>query len=114
MCERILQERRQFFYPPYSRLIEITLSHINVSKISTASNQLGELLRFHFGSHLFGPETPTIGRIKGKYLRKILIKFLPDKESLMQSRNYIRKSLKKFYTIKSWKSIHISVNVDPL
>ena len=114
MCERILQERRQFFYPPYSRLIEITLSHINVSKISTASNQLGELLRFHFGSHLFGPETPTIGRIKGKYLRKILIKFLPDKESLVQSRNYIRKSLKKFYTIKSWKSIHISVNVDPL
>ncbi len=114
MCVRVLQERKRFFYPPYSKLIEITLSHSNVSKISAASDQLGKLLRVYFGPHLFGPETPTIGRIKGKYLRKILIKLLPEKEALVQGRNYIRKAIKNFHTVKAWRSIRLLVNVDPL
>lgn len=114
MCKRVSKNRKLFFFPPYSKLIEITLSHTDASRVSLAATELGKLLGAYFGPCLFGPETPLVGRIKDRHLRKILIKISPDKKELFQAREYVRKALKNFHIVKPWRSIRLLVNVDPL
>ena len=57
-------ERRVFKYPPYYRLIYITLKHRDNQMLSTAADALAEKLRERFTTRVMGPEYPTVARIR--------------------------------------------------
>ncbi|MFQ9504693.1 MAG: hypothetical protein ACLR1G_12895 [Alistipes indistinctus] len=63
-----LAERQSFLYPPYCRLISLTLRHRDRTLLWEAANRFGDSLRRVFGRRLLGPEAPPVDRIRGQYL----------------------------------------------
>ncbi|HRF14594.1 MAG TPA: primosomal protein N', partial [Bacteroidia bacterium] len=69
-----LSERKKFNYPPFSRLLEITVKGRDESRTAQAANFLTSELKKQIPS-ILGPVTPPVSRIKNFYIRTILIKF---------------------------------------
>ncbi|MBR1593212.1 MAG: primosomal protein N' [Alloprevotella sp.] len=74
-----MAERRAFGYPPFVRLIEITLRHSDERICAAAAAQFAALLRPHFPEEeLLGPDRPAVARVQTLYLRRLLLKVRPD------------------------------------
>ena len=112
MFDEELNQRLLFDYPPYSRLIKITLKHKDFNKLNDGSIWISKLLRKRLRHDILGPEFPLIKKIKNKFIKHILIKISINK-SLKQAKSTILKSLKSFESISQFKSTDIIIDVDP-
>jgi len=111
MCNIQLLQRQKFNYPPYSRLILITLKHQDANKLNDAAAFLAHDLRRLFSKKVFGPEYPVVSRIRNLYLKNILIK-LERGSHLQQHKDDILKIIGEFAA--KFSSVRISVDVDPM
>lgn len=69
-----LEEREAFRYPPFNRLIDISLRHTDKQVLHRSAQTYASKIRSYLGGRVLGPEVPGINRIKGSYIEKILIK----------------------------------------
>lgn len=72
--EHELNERRQFMYPPFTRLIYIYLKHREEEKLATVAETYTRALTGLLGNRVFGPEKPAVGRVQQLHIRKIMLK----------------------------------------
>lgn len=70
----ILEERKQYNYPPFSRLFELTVVSKDINEVNHLSHELMLLLKPHFGDNLLGPEFPLVSKIKNQYYKCVLLK----------------------------------------
>lgn len=113
MYEKELAERKEFQYPPFYRLIEITIIHKDVNLVNHSSGMLADELRKQFGKRILGPEFPLISRIRNQYHKTILIKFERE-ASVSKAKELISEILINFKNQKENKSIKVRINVDPM
>jgi len=106
-----MEERHQFSYPPLIRLVRIVLKHKDFVKVDNAANWMGKSLTNSFGDQVLGPTSPSIGRIRNKYIKSILIK-LPANTSLKQSKGHIQKIKDSFMSIPDFRPVQVIVDVD--
>jgi primosomal protein N' (replication factor Y) (superfamily II helicase) len=111
MFNEQLYERKIFQYPPYFKLIKLTLKHKDFQKLNEGSIWLYQVLKQQFEIPVLGPEEPAIGRIRNEYIRTILIK-IPQEKSLSVTKKTIQKVLNSFEAISQYKPIKVGVNVD--
>jgi primosomal protein N' (replication factor Y) len=111
MYQEQLYERKIYFYPPYYRLIKITLKHRDFEKLKEGSMWLYQVMSQNLNVPVLGPEEPGISRIRNEYLRVILIK-IPQKENLGMVKNKVSKMLNSFEAVALYRSIKTIVNVD--
>ncbi len=107
-----VQERRQFRYPPYFRMIELQLQHKDVNFVNAAANELAAALRKLFGKRILGPEYPMVSRIKNLYLKNILIK-LEKTDKAREMKKQIATTIDFFNTQSKYKAARVIANVDP-
>ncbi len=112
MALTLLREREAFFYPPYSRLIEITIRHRDVNRLHTAANKLSQLLRARFGKRVRGPVAPPIDKMHGEWIVNFIVKIESGASSL-KARKILRKVVDEWQSEKGYKSIYIMFNADP-
>lgn len=108
-----IEERNLFRYPPFYRLIEITLRAKDERILDAAANQLGQLLRDTFGDRLLGPVRPPISRVQTLYIRKILLK-IENNASIADVRASINYSQTYVTSMPSFKSVLVHYDVDPM
>ncbi len=108
-----LEERNLFRYPPFYRLIEITLRAKNERTLDAAAYQLAKVLRETFEDRLLGPTRPPISRVQTLYIRKILLK-IENNASIADVRNSINYSQSYVTNIPDFKSVLIHYDVDPM
>ena len=106
-----IQGRKEFSYPPFSRLINLTLKHKDNEIVKEASDKLASSLRVDFKDFVVGPAMPVIGRMRNQYLMEIMIK-LP-KEGAVKYKKVIQHHLNLLLSEKKYKSITIIADVDP-
>lgn len=107
-----VEERKVFKYPPYYRLIKITLKHKNLEKLNEAGNIIAKTLKNIFGNRVLGPEFPQIGKIQLYYLKTLLIKF--ERGSKYSSlKNTLFETLQNFEKSKKSPQLKIVTDVDP-
>lgn len=111
MYNQELQERKAFEYPPFYRLIKITLRHRDFEKLQDGSLWLYQSLKNTLRLTVLGPEEPPISRVRNQYIRTILIK-IPARHNLKTIKAIITKNLNSFDAIAQYRAIKISVNVD--
>ena len=111
MYQDQMNERHQFSYPPLVRLVRIVLKHKDFIKVDTAANWMGKSLVNSFGDQVLGPTSPSIGRIRNKYIKSILIK-LPANISLKQSKDQIQRIKDSFMAIADFRPVQVIVDVD--
>ncbi len=109
----ILLERRNFNYPPFYRLVEITMKHKDYNILNPAADELARQLRKVFEKNVLGPEYPIVKRIKNKYIKVILIKINRDR-SLHNSKLRLQTKIEEFKKLRDYKSIQLSIDVDPM
>jgi primosomal protein N' (replication factor Y) len=74
MYARQMEERTLFRYPPFFRLIEITLKHREEAVALAFADAYAAVLREKLGDRVIGPDRPAVGRVQNRYLRKIWLK----------------------------------------
>lgn len=113
MIKDQLVHRKQFNYPPFSRIIRITLKHRDQNTVRIGSQALAKQLRALLSNRVLGPETPSISRIRNLYLENIVIK-LPKSRSNNQLKSKLNEVFEKFSNQKAYRSIRLSIDVDPV
>ncbi|MFK7749868.1 MAG: primosomal protein N' [Kordia sp.] len=108
-----LNDRRQFHYPPFYRLIKITLKHKEYNRVNESAAWFAKSLRNSFGENVLGPEFPPIARIRNLYLKHILLK-IPKQQSLAKTKDVILRIKTSFLSISEYRSIRIIIDVDTI
>jgi len=109
----VLEERKQFHYPPFSRLIELQVVSKDVNEVNHLANELALLLKPAFGQNLLGPEFPLISRIKNQYHKQILIK-TPREQSAVKVREILYNAINDMQNkYKNWR-YKVVMDVDPV
>ena len=111
MYKEQLYERQIYKYPPYFKLIKITLKHRDFDKLKEGSMWLYKVLQQNFTIPVLGPEEPPISRIRNEYIRTIMIK-IPTNQSLQSTKKTIQKILNSFDVVSQYRAIKVAVNVD--
>ena len=111
MYKEQLQERWQYKYPPYFRLIKITLKHRDYNKVDSGVNWLFKALYSSFGEHVLGPTAPAVARIRNQYIKNIVLK-IPPKQNLANTKNQILKIRNTFEAVKDFRPIRFIIDVD--
>jgi primosomal protein N' (replication factor Y) len=62
---------------------------------------------------VLGPESPVIGRIQNMYIKKILIK-IERQRSFQKAKKLLDEQIIQLVTTDSFKTIQISIDVDPV
>lgn len=106
-----LAERKEFNYPPFAKLIGITIKHKDWRISHSAAYHLGNKLREKFGFDVLGPEEPSVNRIKLLYLQRIILK-VGNKAQLQPTKNWIIALSETIKQHESYKAITISFDVD--
>lgn len=112
MYREQLEERYQYQYPPYYKLIRFTLKSRDFSKTNEAADWLAISLGNIFKENVLGPEFPPVARIRNEYYKNILLK-IPPQQSLGKTKRYIEKILTSFKAVGAWRSVRVIINVDP-
>ncbi|GAB2772636.1 replication restart helicase PriA [Salinimicrobium soli] len=112
MYKEQLEERRQYKYPPFYRLVRITLKGRDYSRVNEGAEWLATSLKNSFAENVLGPEFPPVARIRNEYYKNILLK-IPQQQSLSKTKKVVSKILQSFKAIAPYRSVKVVVNVDP-
>ena len=111
MYKEQLYERLFYKYPPYFRLIKLTLKHKDFDKLKEGSMWLYQVLSQNLQIPVLGPEEPGINRIRNEYIRTIMVK-IPQDGALVTTKKTIQKILNSFEAVAQYRSIKVTLNVD--
>ncbi|WP_264521502.1 primosomal protein N' [Flavobacterium sp. N1994] len=111
MYKEQLYERKIYYYPPFYRLIKVTLKHRDFEKLKEGSMWLYQVVQQNLSIPVLGPEEPAIGRIRNEYIRTIMIK-IPGETGLQSTKKTIQKVLNSFDLVSQYRTIKVTVNVD--
>lgn len=107
-----IEERKAFAYPPFSRIIYIYLKHRDIAALKSITGIYADYLRKLFGTRVFGPEEPLVGRIQGLFIRKIMLK-VEVNASMSKVKELLRQAIVDLSGIKEMRSAQIYYDVDP-
>ena len=105
-------ERSNYFYPPFYKIIEITLKHKDENVLNKAAHDLSDQLRQVFKERVLGPEFPVVKRIQNLFLKQILLK-IERTANDKKVKERVQQLIDEFYGIPLNKSVRIVINVDP-
>ncbi|PCH69532.1 MAG: primosomal protein N' [Bacteroidetes bacterium] len=108
----LIKEREKFDYPPFTKLIKLSLKHKDQSTLNKVSKDLVDSLTGQFSGKILGPEFPPIKRVRNLYQKNILIK-LPRNEHINRSKAIIRDKINFCSKQELGKSVRFIVDVDP-
>lgn len=112
MIRSQLAERQTFFYPPFCRIITITLRHRDSALLYRAATLLATQARIRFGGDLLGPEPPPVDRIRGQYLLQFLLK-IDKHNSPVTAKTDLLTLFNRMHSVEIFRGVDVIVDVDP-
>lgn len=108
-----IPEREQYHYPPFTRVIELTVVSKDLATVNDLAEQFARQLKPLFGGMMLGPEFPLIAKIKDQYHKRILLK-INREYSPTQVRNLLKQEI-DLLQYNNKKSIYrLQVDADPV
>ncbi len=111
MYKEQLYERKIYNYPPFCKLIRLTVKNRDYEKLKEGAMWLYQATSQSLNVPVLGPEEPGVNRIRNEYIRTIIIK-IPVNHSLTSTKKTIQKILNSFDVIPQYRTIKVTVNVD--
>ncbi len=112
MYEGQIEERYRFHYPPFSRLVEITLKHRDSALLDRAADAFAGILKNNISEKILGPEYPIISRIQKLFLKKLMVK-MEKFARLQQNKQNMIRSLEILKNHPEFKTVQYMIDVDP-
>ena len=109
----LFAERELFHYPPFSHLVYVFLRHKKEPVVEAAALEMGALLRRKLAERVLGPDKPSVARVKQMHIRKLVIK-LELWTDLRKARLFMLQTRQQMLSLKSYASLQVFFDVDPL
>lgn len=107
-----IRERCEHSFPPYVRLVRVTLRHKDAPLLQQAADAFGEVLRRRFGHGVLGPQRPLVSRVKEYFLMELLVK-LQRSVTGMEDRDYILACIDSAHRVEAYRQVLFTVDADP-
>lgn len=115
----LLMERKDFNFPPFSRIIEISIKDIYEDRADRMSKEIAVQLRAALtpgreslpDSPVTGPYVPVVDKVADRYIRTIRVCLKKDR-NLSSSKATVRNIIQEFEKKRKYDG-HITINVDP-
>jgi primosomal protein N' (replication factor Y) len=112
MYSEELKKRKEFSYPPFTRIIHLTFKHKFREVVERAAVMYADALKGRYGSYIVGPAEPVIGRIRNQYLMELLIKLPRDTKTINQCKKDLLVQIAILHQDKSFRSVTVVADVD--
>lgn len=109
-----IEKRKEFFYPPFSRMVMVTLKHRDKETVEAAAYKLAALLSQDLKEFINGPAAPVVGRLRNMYLMELMIKLPKEAGMSLIYRKVIRNHINLLQGEKNYRSVVVVTDVDPL
>lgn len=106
-------ERRNFFYPPFYKLIVFTLKHKDKDLVNEAADHFAKQMKNVFHERVIGPEFPSIARIQNFYLKEIMLK-VEQSASQQKVKEKISEMADQLFSVPRFKPVRLIIDVDPV
>ena len=108
-------QRREYGFPPFMRVIKMTVKHMDQGLGEQAAILLTQELVDRLGREaVLGPEAPYIFRIRNFYLQEITIKLSREHTVLKQAKQAIGDAMNVVRDHKEFKQARLVADVDPM
>ena len=110
--ENEIEGRRNFFYPPFSRIIMITFKHKIKDVVETVAHVFANNIKNDFGKYLSGPAEPIVNRIRNQFIMELLFKLPKDARTINFAKTVIQQQTAILHNDKKFRSVVIIPDVD--
>jgi primosomal protein N' (replication factor Y) len=112
MFEEELKKRKQFSYPPFSRMIQLTFRHNMKEVVESAAREYAAALQNRYGNFIVGPAEPVVNRVRNQYLMEMLLKLPRDSKLIATCKKDLLNQVVVLHEEKRFKSVVIVPDVD--
>jgi primosomal protein N' (replication factor Y) len=107
-----LVKRKQFSYPPFTRLILLTFKHKIKEVVESAALYFANSLKNKYGDYIVGPAEPVVNRIRNQFLIELLLKLPRDSKLITQCKKDLLEQVAILHNENRYKSVMIVPDVD--
>ena len=107
-----LSQRKEFNYPPFSKLIKIRFKSKKIDIIDSSSKWFCDALNKLINCTVLGPEFPLVSKINNFHIKDLIIK-IEKEQNILATKKRLNKLIKIFNDYPKFRSVKISVDVDP-
>ncbi|MBO7300235.1 MAG: primosomal protein N' [Tidjanibacter sp.] len=112
MARTQLRDREAFSYPPFVRLIKLTLRHTSPELVVRGARHLAQKLRQMIGKGVSDAHAPAVSQIADNYYMQILVR-IERSESPADTKCLIRSAVGDLLRDKIYRHISLVIDVDP-
>ena len=108
-----IQNRKQFSYPPFSRLMNILFKHKENNIAEEAANHFLHSLTPTIQRTVLGPAQPLINRVRNKYIWELCVKIATQSGQLQIAKQQLLHYIRLIEVHPKYKTVQIIVDIDP-
>ena len=112
LYEQQVSEREMFCFPPFHRLIVLSLRHRDVQRLERSSEVLRQALRTVFGERVSGVITPLVARRQNQHIRQLRLR-VEQGASVQRAKQMLRERIRAVMQQSDCKGTVVSIDVDP-
>ncbi|MEP7280021.1 MAG: primosomal protein N', partial [Bacteroidota bacterium] len=109
-----IEVRKQFFYPPFSRIINILFRHRDASIVQAATVFFAAQLKPYLSNYMIGPAQPVVNKVRNLFLMELMLKLPKDGTTIQQAKQLIYTSTALMHADKRFRSVQVVPDIDPV
>lgn len=106
-----LEERQEYSYPPFTRLLKIIMVHKEQKIVKDFAKNTFQNLSVKINQMVSAPYEPNVAKIKNLHHQEILIK-IPPKTDLLKIKNFVKYVIETQKRESHFSGIRVAFNVD--
>lgn len=112
MYQRELEHRRTHGYPPFMRLVRLTVKHRHEERVSAAAFALAHALTERLGDRVLGPEIPSVAWVNDRHIRNVLVKL--RRSAHAEEKQFVRDTIDRIFGDPAHRAVQLVTDVDPV
>ena len=113
LYQQQIAERELFKYPPYQRLIMLTLRHRDLGRLDAAATLLQQRLQQSFGERVSGVIIPSVTKISNQWVRQIRLR-IETTANIAQAKALLKEHIRWVQQHEKCKGTIILPDVDSM
>ncbi len=113
LYQQQIAERELFKYPPYQRLIMLTLRHRDLSRLAAAASLLQQRLQQSYGDRVSGVIIPSVTKVSNQWVRQIRLR-IETTANIAQAKALLKEHIRWVQQHEKCKGTIILPDVDPM
>jgi primosomal protein N' (replication factor Y) (superfamily II helicase) len=109
-----IEGRKQFFYPPFSRVINLLFRHKDADTVHAAAFYFAAQMKPYLENYMIGPAQPVVNRVRNLYLMELMLKLPKDSNTIQTAKQIIYTSTAMMHADKRFRSVQVVPDIDPV